>query len=824
MHSNHTHTKAPAHKQGYFVRLGLVVLVAIVAGGFAAAGCLTRPLCSVKQSKKADGTIELIEDCKPRTTNLFVDTIQNKSVDKIDLLFMIDNSSSMADKQQVLAEAVPILVGRLVNPVCVDELGARANVPTPADPLQECPAPFAREFKPITNIHIGVVSSSIGSHGATGPNGIPHLCESGALPSPDGNDHAELIGSRPRGVGTGYPGANDPFLNWNPGAGAGDLNQLNAQFQKMVIATGQAGCGLEAQFESMYRFLIDPNPPLNIVQQGSPPRAVPQGRDDNILAQRKAFLRADSLVAVIMLTDENDCSVRDSDQFYYAAVLDGFLPQPATVCGTNPNDPCCYSCGLPPPANCAPDPKCTTGPGGGPPSLSGVEDNGNLRCFDQKRRFGIDFLYPIKRYVNALTQPVICTTAVDLAPSQQCPALPTGPGQVPNPLFQDLSGAGLPGRDPSLIFLAAITGVPWQLIQDPSAPGLRFYTADELTANNLWGSLMGDPNASPPAAPGDPHMQESVDPRPGLPGPNTPPNTDPIHGHEWVVDPTQRNDLQYACIFPKPGQPGACTRENSCDCFERPPGTNNPLCSQDNATYDAVQYKAKAYPCLREVQLLHDFGKNSILASLCPKQLTDRNAQDYGYNPAVDTIIDRLKEALTVKCLPRKLEVAADGTVPCSIIEATTNPADAACAAARMRKPADPRLVDPARQRLLADKACDNDPATGGVPDCNAFKFCEILPAPADCLDEVPNPASIGWCYVEPGHVPPLGVPSLVAKCPPNQKQILRFIGTTEVPTPARGSTVLIACLGAPVGSMGTPAPTAAPPPPMTLPDGAPAP
>src|SRR6185436_14373872 len=165
----------------------------------------------------------LVEDCKPRTTNLFVDTITNKSVDKIDLLFMIDNSSSMADKQEVLAQAVPQLVGRLVNPICVDENGVRSNTPPPADPLQECPAPLAREFKPITNIHIGIVSSSIGAHGATGPNGLPHICESGNPPSTDGNDHAELIGSRPRGAGTGYPGPNDPFLNWNPNQGAGDL-------------------------------------------------------------------------------------------------------------------------------------------------------------------------------------------------------------------------------------------------------------------------------------------------------------------------------------------------------------------------------------------------------------------------------------------------------------------------------------------------------------------------------------------------------------------------------------------------------------------------
>jgi hypothetical protein len=809
MQSTHTHTKAPVHKHGYLIRLGLVVLLAIVAGGLGAAGCLNRPLCSVKQSRNAAGQIELVEDCRPRTTNLFVDTIQNRSVDKIDLLFAIDNSSSMADKQQVLAEAVPALVTRLVNPVCVDDQGNRGQ--TPADPLADCPDPFSREFKPIGNIHIGIITSSLGAHGAPGPNGLPHLCESGQPPVPDGNDHAHLLGALPRGQGTGYPNPGDPFLNWNPSQNAGDINQLNNRFQAMVRAAGQVGCGFEVQFESMYRFLMDPFPPQAIVAQGSPPRATPQGIDQNIISQRAAFLRPDSLVAVIMLTDENDCSIRDSDQFYYAAVIEGLLPQPATVCATNPNDPCCYSCGLPPPTGCAPDPKCTNPP----PSHTQQTDAANLRCFDQKRRFGIDFLYPVQRYVNALKNTVLCTTTPDLAPNQQCPRrADNSPGQVPNPLYQDLTNQGGGPRDPSLVFFAAITGVPWQLISDPARsnpPNLVFYKTGEITALNLWGALMGDPNASPPSVPGDPHMQESVDPRPGLPGPNTPATADPIHGHEYVVNPTRRDDLQYACIFDKP-TPTPCT-DNSCDCFDRQPGDNNPLCADAAGNYGTTQYKAKAYPCLREMQLLKDFGANAIMASLCPRQLNNPSAQDYGYNPAVDAIIERLKEALTTKCLPRKLEVASDGTVPCSIIEATTNAADAVCDPARARRPAANNLIEPARARLAADGVCDAVP-NNATPDCNTFKFCEMLKADDSCLTM--NPQTIGWCYVEPGAG--IGDPQLTAKCPANQPQILNFVGEN---TPARGSTVLIACLGAPVGAAGgaAPAPTGAPPP--GPPDGA---
>ena len=64
---------------------------------------------------------------EPVTTNIFVDQITQTSVDKIDLLFMIDNSISMADKQAILADAVPLLVTRLITPICVDGDGSAAQ-------------------------------------------------------------------------------------------------------------------------------------------------------------------------------------------------------------------------------------------------------------------------------------------------------------------------------------------------------------------------------------------------------------------------------------------------------------------------------------------------------------------------------------------------------------------------------------------------------------------------------------------------------------------------------------------------------------------------
>ena len=54
------------------------------------AGCLDRP----------------VAPAVPNTTNVYIGQIRQTGVDKIDLLFMIDNSISMFDKQKILADAV----------------------------------------------------------------------------------------------------------------------------------------------------------------------------------------------------------------------------------------------------------------------------------------------------------------------------------------------------------------------------------------------------------------------------------------------------------------------------------------------------------------------------------------------------------------------------------------------------------------------------------------------------------------------------------------------------------------------------------------------
>jgi len=583
-------------------------------------------------------------------------------VDKLDLLLMLDNSRSMGDKQGILRVAVPDLVSRLTNPACVDASG---TLFPPAAPGQACPAGQEREFTPIADIHIGVISSSLGDVGANlwcpGP-GFPQY-------RPDRIDMAHLIGSLPRGQEAGLESA---FLKWAPGR---DAATFNAGVDQMVASVGQTGCGYESQLESWYRFLVDPFPYRSLVRVTCPGststalNCVQQEVDvDNrivldtvLLQQRAEFLRPDSMLAVVMLTDENDCSVQVGAQSWVVLVADPGAPpmfRGSAVCAENPNDRCCYTCPLGPPVGCNADPICNADPTNDvlQNRLPADQDGMSLRCFDQKRRFGLDFLYPTQRYVNALREPVLCWNALDLA-SGGCAANDL----VVNPLY---SG----GRPPERVFLTGILGVPWQAIASSvDAAGaalpdgqLRYQNARELVDNATWSAILGSPGVpwragggglaeqpgSPPVPPTLPQMVESPEPRPNVEAGN------PINGREHDTRQyggVAADDLQYSCIFRLPAPRDCAALDpaiDDCDCFA---GMNDsPLCEETpgSSPTGTLQHWAKAYPSGRELEVLKGLGDNGILTSICARNLHDDTASDFGYRPAMAALLERLREQL----------------------------------------------------------------------------------------------------------------------------------------------------------------------------------
>ena len=83
--------------------VGKAFVATAVLLGTAGMGCLARPV-----SKGA-----------PTTKVNFTSTVSQQAVDKVDLLFAIDNSQSMGDKQDILKDAVPDLIQGLLKPNCV---------------------------------------------------------------------------------------------------------------------------------------------------------------------------------------------------------------------------------------------------------------------------------------------------------------------------------------------------------------------------------------------------------------------------------------------------------------------------------------------------------------------------------------------------------------------------------------------------------------------------------------------------------------------------------------------------------------------------------
>jgi hypothetical protein len=168
----------------------------LTATGAAGVGCLARPV----------GT-------QPPTTKVnFTSTVSQQSVDKVDLLFMIDNSASMGDKQQILADAVPNLLVGLLQPKCVDPAtgNPKAGSTQTADPKGNkgnnfnCPMGTEPEFSPVTDMHIGIISSSLGSYGGD-------VCPDGGRQ----NDKAHLLNIGPMSMPIPEASPSN-FLAWYP--------------------------------------------------------------------------------------------------------------------------------------------------------------------------------------------------------------------------------------------------------------------------------------------------------------------------------------------------------------------------------------------------------------------------------------------------------------------------------------------------------------------------------------------------------------------------------------------------------------------------------
>jgi hypothetical protein len=711
-----------------------------------------------------------------------IELVRDQVPNKLDLLLMIDNSISMQDKQQLLADAMQHLVDRLVQPRCLDVEG----VPTgeQASALGVCPVGSHPEFLPFADIHAAVVTSSLGSRGAAGTTDV--------CVSADDDDHARLIGSIRPGLESWN---NSGFLVWDPEQqltppGINAPADFAAALAETVEAAGDSGCGYEAVLEAWYRFLIDPEPPSSVLLVGNQGQI--QGTSAEVLAEREAFLRSDSVLAIVMLSDENDCSVID-EGYGWLIHRSAAMYRSTSQCATNPNDPCCQSCGETAATGCPPiaeDSACVAG--GEYLNQTANEDDLNLRCYRQKQRFGFDLLYPIQRYVNALTM-------------NEVPRRSDG-AMVPNPIY--VSRDGKPPRSPEQVLLLGIVGVPWQDVAHPDSiagDGLRFLSEDGALPPERWSVILGEPDASPPVLATDPFMYETPIDRTtieSLPQANpivpeevlvaagsTDPRANAINGHESVN--VANRDLQYACTFelamPLTCDQAALESDQGCDCFDDDLVYQRSLCHPKAGGAVAItQTYGKAYPGLRELQVLKGVGGHGIVASACPKS-ADLASASYGYRPAMDALAGRVAGQVGRSCLVADAEAGPDGRTACQLITAAASSACACDAQQGLSEP-EARAAEVARDKLESVGYC-----TGA--ECDALCFCELTELEGAeleaCQTEDEPPNVPGFCYLNavPGEAQ-AGDADLAAECVGAAPRRIRFAGGA----PAESSIALLYC------------------------------
>ena len=276
--------RANARMAGLFVLLGLSGLNG---------GCLERDL----------------KPLNPCLVSGVAETVAVDGVDKVDIMFAVDNSKSMEDEQEKLRVQFPKLVQTLVS-------GVREDQST---------------FPAAKDLHLGVITTNMGVPGLTLPTQFQ--CEGygddGRLISQSASSSDEC--STPERMSLG----NARFITYKAEDNALAPEEVAARFG-CIAQVGAEGCGYEMQLEAVLKglwpypeydidpstgdpypearvtFLTDNNSESNARRYGNGGSA-PQVIENTEISYNGGFLRNDtsaglSLVAIVLVTDEEDCS------------------------------------------------------------------------------------------------------------------------------------------------------------------------------------------------------------------------------------------------------------------------------------------------------------------------------------------------------------------------------------------------------------------------------------------------------------------------------------------------------------------------------------
>ncbi len=232
--------------------------------GLGAAGCIDRPAAVIS----------------PRTQSGVSVVVENNAIDTVDLLMVVDNSNSMRENQTNIVAQLRPLIETLTSP--------------PDNNMDGRP-----DYPAVRDLHVGVVSTDLGTPGATVPGCANSDVGDDGLLNPIRNGQALARHQPWTGAPMGFrpddcmrPDQFPSFIAFS--SGSTNVMQFTHDFH-CNVALYVNGCGLEQPLEAAYRA---------VVWHRADDR--PGNMDPNA-----GFLRENALLAILVLSDEEDGSVRD---------------------------------------------------------------------------------------------------------------------------------------------------------------------------------------------------------------------------------------------------------------------------------------------------------------------------------------------------------------------------------------------------------------------------------------------------------------------------------------------------------------------------------
>ncbi len=358
----------------------------------------------------------------------------------VDIVFIIDNSGSMAEEQQRLGAAIVALV----DPLIAADLDLRIAVTTTDAGSPRCQTA-------VTKPENGEFQAR-SCRARIPENEWKFIDDDYAAACTDICPHETLTLSATVTAEDPQPKSR-PWIEW--GDGGQNIDVPLADALGCMLPQGVAGCGFESQLESMYLAL---------------------GRTQDPADPAYGFLRTDADLLVVIVTDEMDCS-------YVPEFKDIFTPN-NKVFWNSPDDPTslssvCWRAGM----------QCSGGPGTYDDCVATDHDASGGVTQDPTQAV----LQPLSRYQGVLSTIVGVKQAAGSAGKVRVAAIagvPVGYPQVPlvfadavDPLVQDNFGIG-PGCQVDDA-IAAPPGRIRELVEQtaPLGPGLFSICEDDFAGS-----------------------------------------------------------------------------------------------------------------------------------------------------------------------------------------------------------------------------------------------------------------------------------------------------------------------------------------------------